>query len=796
MKKILSIIILFTVFSSHLAAQNTMSLSSAEGRPQDIVEIELSVTNADSFIAFQTEIHLGDNLTYVENSAVLYRSTDHELVASVVNGVLKIYSYSFSSSAYTGNEGKIASFQLKLGNEPGSFILENTKSKLVKSMSEELPLTTTNGSVAVITPKIEIVTPNINYGHIPIRSTYTQTLGVRNVGNDNLTINDLLFSNATLSSPEYGETVVNAGGYAYFSIQYSPVDAGAVTYDITVVSDASNGNQKAKVIADPYSVNELHLDQTSGFCDSIIDFNISINNMDEITGFQFSIKMPSALQYQEGSFELSSRKTDHIGVASMRNDTLVVVAYSPENSSFSGEDGVIANIKLKIKGNSGYYYLYPENVKIVNANAENVLSDSYYGYVGVTSPQISCNSIHELVSSSILDTIEETFTINNYSNAPLRIDSVKFANSYLFTTTELPLVINDYQSESINICCDKNTEGAIQSTMRIYSNDPTNGLLLVKILGDRYEPNELQIDNEDVTSMKYLDVIVNLDNYSNITAMQADFSFPNEYYTLSNNDITLADRCSGFTKTAIATNDSTFKILVFSMQNNIIEGNDGAVLKIRLTRKDDAQNETATVSLKNIILSDVKGNNKNSGGNKIKAIKLMSQHNVELKKGWNWFSTFINIEGEEGFAMLQEALGTNAILIKSQTGFTKYYEDYDAWSGSLKTIDNNNLYKINMQNDYVITVQGLSTDVSNFSLSLLPGWNWISYPLSEEMNLNDIDFGFVPKQGDYIKSRDQFARYYDGYGWSGSLESLKPGEGYIYNNTDTLVKTLSYSKKQ
>jgi len=95
------------VASYYTTAQNTMSLSSAEGQPDDIVEIELSVSNADSFIAFQTEIPLGEHLSYVENSAVLYRSNGHQFSATVVDGSLKIFAYSFSNAAFIGNEGKI-----------------------------------------------------------------------------------------------------------------------------------------------------------------------------------------------------------------------------------------------------------------------------------------------------------------------------------------------------------------------------------------------------------------------------------------------------------------------------------------------------------------------------------------------------------------------------------------------------------------------------------------------------------------------------------------------------------------
>ena len=164
--------------------------------------------------------------------------------------------------------------------------------------------------------------------------------------------------------------------------------------------------------------------------------------------------------------------------------------------------------------------------------------------------------------------------------------------------------------------------------MRIYSNDPSNGLMLVKILGNRYEPNGLVINYDEITDARYLDVLVSLNNYSGVTAIQADFSYPKEYYTTSNKNITLTERCSDFTKTAIAVNDSTFKVLIFSMNNELISGNEGNIFKIRLTRKEGADNQTATVSLKNIILSDVKGNDKNSSGNQMKSVNLMSNVSV------------------------------------------------------------------------------------------------------------------------------------------------------------------------
>jgi hypothetical protein len=176
------------------------------------------------------------------------------------------------------------------------------------------------------------------------------------------------------------------------------------------------------------------------------------------------------------------------------------------------------------------------------------------------------------------------------------------------------------------------------------------------------------------------------------------------------------ERCSGFSKTAVAVNDNTFKILLFSMSNEIIEGNEGPVLKIRLRRKADATNETATVSMNNVVLSDVKGNNKNSGSIVSKNIELLSNHSIELKQGWNWYSTYIDINGEDGFSVLKDMLGNNAKIIKSQTEFALYYEEQAIWDGSLKSYDNKVFYMINTFNPLTLEMQGVMTDMSNYEI--------------------------------------------------------------------------------
>ena len=169
-------------------------------------------------------------------------------------------------------------------------------------------------------------------------------------------------------------------------------------------------------------------------------------------------------------------------------------------------------------------------------------------------------------------------------------------------------------------------------------------------------------------------------------------------------------------------------------------------------------------------------------------------HNTMLSEGWNWYSTFVDVEGNAGYEMLTDGLGSNAIIVKSQTHFTTYYEDYDIWDGSLDAVDNEHLYMIKMSDEQNLPMIGAVSDPSNINLTLNPGWTWISYPIKESQALNESLSGFTPRHGDYFKSQTEYARYYEGYGWDGSLLLLESGKGYMYKNSDTIAKTLTYQE--
>ena len=152
-------------------------------------------------------------------------------------------------------------------------------------------------------------------------------------------------------------------------------------------------------------------------------------------------------------------------------------------------------------------------------------------------------------------------------------------------------------------------------------------------------------------------------------------------------------------------------------------------------------------------------------------------HEFSLTPGWNWWSTYIEMNGVNGLALLEDALGTSGIQIKSQSSFVTYDE---GWFGTLNGIVNEQSYRINMGEGGNYSLAGTIADPTAHPIAIGSGWNWIGYVENVEMDLNTAMANLDKSGDDIVKSRDCFSTYYAGYGWWGTLESLQPGGGYMY----------------
>ena len=791
MKKL--IILILCCLAVAARAENVVSVSPANGHPQDEVTLIVSLANTDAAVAFQTEIPLGSQLTYVANSIAFNpdRVTDHQVTAAVVNGTLKIFAYSLSLTPFVGNEGTLLSFTLRLKNEPGDFALNMDNTKLSDASGTALPAATQNGMVTILSPKLSINTQSLNYGHVPIRSEYTRTAQVSNVGNEPLTLTDITFSNAVFSCPSFTETTLQPGANACFTFKFAPMLKGAVTATATIVSNSISGNGTINLVADPYAVNEIHVGNVTGYCDSIVELPISMNNMEGIIGFQIEFDLNTALEFVD--FTLSERKTNHVATGVVSGTTLRLMAYSTSGAAFADEDGVLGTVRFLLKGQYGNYNLNPSKAILADANGENALSAKYQGSITIRSPKINGNSSLSFGSTPVNETVTMEYVVRNNGNASMRIDQVLFDQEGFAVAETFPITVNQNASTTLHVSYSRELKGNFNALMKIYSNDPQNGLKNVTLSGNRYEPNSLGLaaslydpDDDEV------EVSILLHNYSDIVAMQADFSYPYRDYTVSASDFQLTDRFSSHLLYAFPTNDSTYRILVLSMQNATAEGHEGTALNITLHPIGTPSEEEYTLSVSDIVLSGTEGQNVFTGVNVMTTFAPPVTQDITLLSGSNYCSFNVEITLDELKEALVTAFPNGGITIKSKTQTHTYNPNNQRWTGTFNTFDLGRMNIIKVAYDGTLTLRGLPVKPADHPLNIVPGSNYIAFPFKESMSLTDAFAGFAVN-GDKIKSKTATSAYTRDR-WGNQIPTLEPGKGYIYISADEEDRTLIFVK--
>jgi hypothetical protein len=166
-----------------------------------------------------------------------------------------------------------------------------------------------------------------------------------------------------------------------------------------------------------------------------------------------------------------------------------------------------------------------------------------------------------------------------------------------------------------------------------------------------------------------------------------------------------------------------------------------------------------------------------------------------LANGWNWYSTYVELQGNNGLEQLENSLGSNGMVIKSRSnGFVEYYEagEQSGWFGTLNAIFNEQMYMVRTNTACSTAIVGEPTDVESHPITIGTGWNWIGFPSQQALVLGEALSDFTAANNDMFKGRNGYATYLEGFGWFGSLNILEPGQGYMYKSNSTYSKTLTY----
>ena len=135
---------------------------------------------------------------------------------------------------------------------------------------------------------------------------------------------------------------------------------------------------------------------------------------------------------------------------------------------------------------------------------------------------------------------------------------------------------------------------------------------------------------------------------------------------------------------------------------------------------------------------------------------------MKLKMGWNWLSH--NLDEP----VTPETLAGGAT---------------EAFVGSDGNVSGETLaaqsYKAKVAEDRSFTMEGVQVNPGNVAINLRSGWNWIGFPVGQAMSVTEAMTDATPDNYDCIVGQEGFAQY-AGDAWQGTLDVMRPGQGYMY----------------
>jgi hypothetical protein len=120
---------------------------------------------------------------------------------------------------------------------------------------------------------------------------------------------------------------------------------------------------------------------------------------------------------------------------------------------------------------------------------------------------------------------------------------------------------------------------AFEGTMNIYSNDPDQRMITVKVSGSRFAPNYMTVSTADIATFDELAIDISLDNYDAITGVQFDVQYPSRYEPFDGN-VSVSERATGVTVTTRQIDDHTLRCFCYSLTGGSIAAGTGKVMTL------------------------------------------------------------------------------------------------------------------------------------------------------------------------------------------------------------------------
>ena len=164
--------------------------------------------------------------------------------------------------------------------------------------------------------------------------------------------------------------------------------------------------------------------------------------------------------------------------------------------------------------------------------------------------------------------------------------------------------------------------------------------------------------------------------------------------------------------------------------------------------------------------------------------------------GWTWWTPNVDMDGATLLYMLEQGLGDNGIKITAQDGKSVSYVAGEGWGGRLTSLEVGKMYQVKVSENCNMTLEGPAVDLATHSITLVNGINWIGFFGTESMSVNAALANLQATEGDKISAQNGTSATYVSGEWGGRLQTLEPGQAYIYNSKANGTVTFMYSSSK
>ena len=321
------------------------------------------------------------------------------------------------------------------------------------------------------------------------------------------------------------------------------------------------------------------------FTNSNANIPVSMHNAGEVVAFQCDIYLPDGVSFQstwgDYNISLTERSNGHTVLAAQQWDGSVrVIVYSMTNTAFTGTDGELFNIPVRVTGEEGTYEVMIKNIHVTGIQS-----------IDFTLPDISTRLI-----------------INGYELGDSNGDGKVTISD---VTNTINHILGNYTYNFVTEAADANQDGKITiadiaATVNIVlqAGSPSAYRLMTKAEGTF---DKLYIDDFNIAPGETKVMKINLSDIKDYTALQCDVKLPEGLEFVENNglaSVTLSERKSEtHHATTLLREDGSIRLAVYSGKNDNFLPNEGAVVEIAVKAKADFNTQQSTIELTNGLLS-------------------------------------------------------------------------------------------------------------------------------------------------------------------------------------------------